>query len=416
MKAQPKQGDRLDNHRHENQSNYPFMDRAELGRINAAFRSGDRWKELWQYLSLPNPRFAKQTRDNDWWCISPFNPSETRASFHMNVHGFYCHSTQENGSFVNLAALLLGVNVYHAAHRIREEVLGLPPMSAATLARSVSRSVHETVSRREKENKAIRMDLRPLLSPTHPEFERRGISARTLELLGAGYLDRPPRQHGRPDPINRRLVFQVRGLQEQEEEDGRMSPVILTHVGRATTAEQEEQHGKWFMYPGFRKSLELYNIDLAILDEEAERQACDTGHVLVVEGPFDVAKLYEAGIRNVVATFGAQLSAPQIRRLDLVSEMTGVDRFRFFYDRDQAGQHGAEKALAAFSGNAMATRQAGYPAWVEGLTSGLEADAFDWEQTWSSSARTAVGIPEGIRDPCDLTVEQLGWLREEGVI
>jgi len=54
-------------------------------------------------------------------------------------------------------------------------------------------------------------------------------------------------------------------------------------------------------------SLELYNLDHAILDDEATDQAKATEHVLVVEGPFDVARLYAAGIRNVVATFGASL-------------------------------------------------------------------------------------------------------------
>ena len=235
------------------------------------------------------------------------------------------------------------------------------------------------------------MDLRSQLCPSHPEFERRGISATVLEEL--------------------------RGIEERE--DGDLSPVILTHLGRATTQEQEEDtYGKWFMYPGFKKSLELYNIDLAILDPEARRQALELGHLLVVEGPFDVAKLYEAGIRNVVATFGAHLAVPQVRRLRQIAESTGTERFLFFYDRDAAGQRGAEKALAAFSGDTAAVRRAGsgYPPWVMELTKPLRATLFDWEQTWSSHFRTDVGIPNEVTDPCDLSVEQLRWLRGEGIL
>ncbi len=95
-----------------------------------------------------------------------------------------------------------------------------------------------------------------------------------------------------------------------------------------------------------------------------------------------MAKLYEAGIRNVVATFGAHVSSEQIELLDLISEMTGGDRFLFFYDRDQAGMAGTEKALAGFSGDARRVKEAGYPPWVEGVRDDLSAEAFNWNQTW----------------------------------
>ena len=164
---------------------------------------------------------------------------------------------------------------------------------------------------KKKENRPIRQTLLPSLVPEHPELERRGISRETCEYLGCGYLPETSKS-----PLAGRIVFQVRGVREDEENPGSLKPVILTHVGRALTEEQAETDGKWWIYSGFAKTLELYNIDKLLFDEEAILQAKETEHIIVAEGCFDVAKLVEAGIRNAVATFGWSLSEEQIPKLE----------------------------------------------------------------------------------------------------
>lgn len=106
----------------------------------------------------------------------------------------------------------------------------------------------------------------------------------------------------------------------KEDAEQAVQTVILTHISRATTKEQQDRDGKWWIYGGFSKTLELYNIDKMIMDKEAMRQARETGHVIVTEGCFDVAKLVEAGIRNVVATFGAHLAKEQNTRLKQIRD------------------------------------------------------------------------------------------------
>ena len=251
-----------------------------------------------------------------------------------------------------------------------------------------------------RQNLPIRQDLRKQLKAKHPCFTDRGIPSETLSDLGAGYLERPARRDGRPDPMNRRLVFQIRGL--KEDDDGRMRPVILGHIGRATTPLQKASDGKWWTYGGFKKSLELYNLDLALYDDRALAQTADTEHVLIVEGCFDVAKLWAAGICNVVATFGAHLSKEQVSHLDLLSELLGVDRFLIWYDRDQDGS--SPNGLQAVHAAELLTRR------------GFEVEQFDWNQHFSSERRPAVPITANITDPAEFSVEQLGWLRAEGLI
>jgi hypothetical protein len=246
-----------------------------------------------------------------------------------------------------------------------------------------------------RENRPIRQSLVPRLEVEHQEFTRRGISRATCEALGCGYLP----EEGSKSPLRGRIVFQVRGV--QADGAGSLQPVILTHIGRAVTAEEAERYGKWRAYEGFQKSLELYHLDRVLLDQEAVRQVRETGRVLVTEGCFDVAKLVEAEIRNAVATFGSRLYPGQLPRLDLIAEQTGVRRFLLFYDRDRAGREGMERALELIK-----TERAGR----------YTAEAFDWERAFPSPARGTVQIPEEITDAGEFAVEQLRWLRKQRML
>ena len=362
-------------------------------------RQNSNWRQLFEALQLSSD--PKKSKDHDWWAKSPFRPDERTASFHMNARGWYCHATGQGGGPIELVQRLHpGMHCFDAGRWLLEK--GVSRISSevrSEIAASDTRS--DPGKEKPGENPPIRQDLRSQLSASHRLCSARGIPAEVYRELGAGYLDRSSRKkrkNGRSDPMNRRIVFQIRGLREGN--DGHLRPVILGHMGRATTEEQADQDGKWWTYAGFKKSRELYNLDHAILDDEAADQAKATEHVLVVEGPFDVARLYAAGIRNVVATFGATLSRAQVRRLDLIAEMIGVDRFLFFYDRDKAGHEGAERALAAISSSGL----------------DLEAGVFDWDRVWSSLVRGDVSIPSSITDPAEFSIGQLQWLRTEGFI
>ena len=361
-----------------------------------SIRQNTDWRRLFEVLRVDKD--TKKSRENDWWGKSPFKPDERTASFHINDRGWYCHATSQGGGALELVQRLHGVHCYEAGRWLVDQ--GVSEV-VADVRREVEASTTKSSSNEEEEtaeNCPIRQDLCSQLNTEHAAFTAREIPPQVLEDLGAGYLERPPRKNGRPDPINRRLVFQIRGL--QEDESGYMRPVILGHTGRATTAEQEQRDGKWWTYAGFKKSLELYAIDVAIFEDEARRQKGDTDHLIIVEGCFDVAKLRAAGIHNAVATFGAHLSQQQLSRLDLIAELTGVDRFFVWYDRDQDGAtpHG----LGAVKAAELITRR------------GYEVAMFDWNQSFSSPQRPAIAIPAEITDPAEFSVEQLRWLRCEG--
>ena len=73
-------------------------------------------------------------------------------------------------------------------------------------------------------------------------------------------------------------------------------------------------------------------------------------------------------------------------------------RIHLFYDRDKAGSEA--------TANAMELLQA----------RDIEVSTFDWGQTFQYKRRRQIPIPEDIQDPCDLSVDQLMWLRDKGLV
>lgn len=349
--------------------------------------------------------------------ISPFNPSEKNPSFEMYLQKHYwrCYSTNRYGSILDLVSLLQNCDVYEAARWIisngysryskQFKTKGLMSVYGSNkVTPSINKAVSDGVStvsgdegkdfnyrgRNELgENKQAKFDLLRYLKSSHPEFIRRGITTEVCEYLRCGFL-----QNGRGNMFQR-LVFQIYGVSVGD--DGALSPVLLSHVGRATT-EKQLQEAKWWQYEGFHKSNEVYNIDRVLLDEKAIEQAKSTGQILVVEGCFDVAKLVTANCLNVVAIFGSSLAAQQIEKLKLIAERLGQETtFLLWFDRDKAGMEGQNRALSLL------------------VETGLKTTGFDWEKKFSKDG-SMVGFPDTVKDPCEFSIEQLKYLRKMKII
>ena len=383
----------------------PFIDRDTLNEI----RTSADWQKTFAALGLT--RDERQSRPDDWWARSPFNPDEKTASFHINADPrgggrWYCHSTGQGGGILDLVQAIHGGNIFEAGRWLVEN--GCCPLprvyteGGATTAGAEPKA-QEIPSGEEKKkgaeaaesppNKPIRQSLVPLLTElgTHPGFVERGISEATCRYLGCGYL---PDTH--KSSLRGRIVFQVRGVDDIEAVSP--APTILSHIGRATLQDQIDDVGKWTHYKGFRKSLELYNLDQLRLDPEALAQVKSTGRIVLVEGCFDVAKCVEAGVKNVVASFGTSVSQAQIDKLHLLKEVLDAKEILVWFDRDKAGREAQELLVDTLQADQ------------------LPANGFDWGQKFHSNQRGEVSIPEDILDPCDLASYQIQWLRGSSAI
>jgi len=338
-------------------------------------------------------------RDDEIWLQSPFT-QEKRASMHVSLSAnvYKDFSSGKGGGIIQFCREMLQLQgremtMFEVAEWMVVQGIctGMSPNPPAPEPKRQpspdSRPIYSNPA-----NRAIEVDLRRYLRADHPEWSRRGISAATCRYLGCGFL--PPRANGESgSPLNSRLVFQIRGVSENGQG---LHPIILSHSGRALMPEQDAANGKYWSYP-FRKGREIYNQDQLLLDQEAGHQASRFGLVLV-EGFFDVAKLVEAGCRNVGALMGAHISAEQIERLAWIRSRIGFPRIVLFLDRDEAGRNGARQAFERL-------RQQNF-----------EVSMLDWDQGMPGNAHGPELIPDSIRDPADMSVEQLQRLRRQGLI
>ena len=367
-------------------------------------RENVNWYKLVHSLGLKIDE--KRAKPSEIWVHSPFTEDKT-ASLHINLQhgGWYCHATSQGSGPIELIQKIYQLKLSEACQWLLDH--GVSYLGSSENKNFGSEKEKELVPLPFGEeldqiksplpvkkfgktpNVPTKFNLVPYFSQqgTHPEFVNRELSANTCHYLGCGYLVESSNSF-----LKNRIVFQVRSIYQDSE--GNFQPNILTHLGRATTQEQETTHGKWSHYTGFTKTLELYNLDKILLDTQARYQAQKIGSICIVEGCFDLAKLVEAGIKNCVATFGAHLDRNQLPRFQLIAKELGITRFNLFYDRDFAGTSGKTRAQNTL-------QEAGY-----------HVTAFDWNQTLPNGKK----IPITITDPCTLSTTQLQWLRKTGKI
>ena len=344
------------------------------------------WEKVIEVFELEVDE-KRRSKPEEIWIKSPFT-GENTASLHLNltenIFKDFSSGLGAKWGVLNFCQELLGLrgqamNCYEVASWMMENGISNMDVSAQGVKRNVQ------VLKEPEENRPIRVDLRRWLQPQHPELRRRQVCETTCRYLGCGFL--PERAKG--SPLNGRLVFQVRGVSG-------LKPVILTHVGRALTPQQEKTDGKYWSFPFFKR-LEIYNQDKLLLDALARQQVERFGLVLV-EGFFDVAALVESGCLNVGALMGSHMTEEQMARVKFISSRVPIPKITVFLDRDEAGITGAEKAVALLRSN------------------GFSAEAFDWNQTFEPSGADLVKIPTTVMDAGDMSPKQLQWLRTQGRI
>jgi len=339
----------------------------------------------------------RQRRDDEIWLKSPFT-GEQMASMHVSLtqNIFKDFSSGRGGGIGQFCRQMLQdqgrpMSMLQVAQwMVAEGISGVNGIGPQSPIRD--KHALESTAASVKTNPAIKIDLRRYLRPDHPELMRRGVGVGTCRYLGCGFL--PQRSNGKlSSPLNGRLVFQIRGVQKIGQE---ILPVILSHTGRALSEEQEKRDGKYWSYP-FRKGLEIYNQDRLLLDEKARLQIKKFGLILV-EGFFDVAKLVQAGCRNAGALMGTSISKEQIERLSFLRDRLKFPKIQLFLDRDKAGQQALHKIKQQLDRHKHAVT------------------VFDWHQKVSFNGQSPEPIPKVIKDPADMTADQLRILRRQGSI
>ena len=152
------------------------------------------------------------------------------------------------------------------------------------------------------------------LERSHPYLAERGLTLETIVDFGIGFCAK--------GMMAERIAIPIQNPEGK----------VVAYAGRFP-GEPDEATPKYKLPQGFRKSLELYNIDRAI-KEPADKP------LVIVEGFFDCMKLHQHGCRKVVALMGSTMSAGQE---ELVRKHTNAgSHVIIMLDEDEAGRAGRE--------------------------------------------------------------------------
>ena len=146
----------------------------------------------------------------------------------------------------------------------------------------------------------------------HPYLTERGLSLETIVDFGIGYCAK--------GMMADRIAIPIHNAKGE----------VVAYAGRFP-GEAPEGTPKYKLPQGFRKSLELFNID---------RASKESGPLVIVEGFFGGMKLHQFGCRRVVALMGSTMSAAQE---ELIKRHTDRNsQVIVMLDEDEAGRAGRE--------------------------------------------------------------------------
>ena len=170
------------------------------------------------------------------------------------------------------------------------------------------------------ENPPLSFELKSL-KLDHPYPASRGLTEATVKSYGIGYCTKGCLRGYVAIPIHNR--------------DGK----LVAYIGR-WPGDPPEDRPKYKLPKGFKKRLEVFNLDRA-LKEPADQP------LLVVEGVFDCLRLVQIGYPRTVALLGSSLSP---RQEVLIRDAAGTNGpLCLLLDADDAGRHGASDAAARLS-------------------------------------------------------------------
>ena len=155
------------------------------------------------------------------------------------------------------------------------------------------------------------------LKTDHSYFEERGLLPETVAEFGLGYCGK--------GTMSGRVVIPIHNHEGH----------LVAYVGR-WPGEPPEERPKYKLPAGFKKSAEVFNLHRALQEPEDEP-------LVIVEGFFDVLKLWQLGVKRVVSLMGSSLSDVQEQLLKQATQ--NGSRIALMFDENEAGRKGREQAL-----------------------------------------------------------------------
>lgn len=271
------------------------------------------------------------------------NPTQFRVS--VSKHCWNCFgSCGRGGNIIDFVSLREGVPFRDAALLLQEWFIPEGTASTAKLAESPPRQFTHPPSppgddpprtsvpaddssdddAEAGENPPLSFELKSL-KRDHPYLAERGLAAAIVESYGIGYCPKGCLRGYVAIPVRNR------------------GGSLVAYIGR-WPGDPPDGTPKYKLPKGFRKSLEVFNLDRAAASDASQP-------LLVVEGVFDCLRLVQFGYARTVALLGSSLSKRQeVLLRDTVGKGGSI---HLLLDADDAGRKGAADAAGRLCKSCM---------------------------------------------------------------
>lgn len=254
------------------------------------------------------------------------NPTQFRISISKNIWNCFSEC-KHGGNVLDFIARMDDVSI-HAAVLKAIEWFNLDPEAMSVESNQEAGESDETpktsdtprpkpaakpapVVENSAPNKPLQFRL-DKLAREHPYLTERGLTLETIVDFGIGFCAK--------GMMAERIAIPIHNPEGN----------VVAYAGRFP-GEAPEGTPKYKLPQGFRKSLELFNID---------RAGKESGPLVIVEGFFGCMKLHQFGCRRVVALMGSTMSAAQE---ELIKRHTDRNsQIIVMLDEDEAGRAGRE--------------------------------------------------------------------------
>lgn len=262
------------------------------------------------------------------------NPTQFRVSLSKNCWNCFSEC-KHGGNVLDFIAKKEDISVHAAALKLCEwfdlpmtdkppEEENEPPRAASTPRQTPTPAapVNQAPSTASKEkfqpedstpNPPLKFRLEHL-DRLHPYLTERGLTTETIVDFGLGFCAK--------GMMAGRIAIPIHNVEGK----------VVAYAGR-WPGEPPDGSPKYKLPPGFRKSLELFNLDRACKEQSGKP-------LVIVEGFFGAMKLWQCGVKRVVALMGSTLSGAQA---ELIRKHTDSrSQVIVMLDEDEAGRAGRE--------------------------------------------------------------------------
>ena len=307
-------------------------------------------------LSVVSQYVSLKRKGNRYWGCCPFHQEKTPSFSITPDRGlFYCFGCHAGGNVFKFISLAENVT-YFEAIKLQAEKLGIPmpqrQKSPEELERDNKRKALYKLNEMARDFFHNCLTLTQLGAPGKAYLAGRDISEDVIKEFHLGFapnawdkLTEAFRKRG----VDRAQLLEV-GLALESKKDkervydrfrNRVMIPIADERGRVVAFGGRVLDGSLPKYLNtsetmiFNKGRLLFGLD------RAHRAIQQEGFAIVVEGYMDAISVFDAGVRNVVASLGTSFTREQAKLL-----MRYARRICFCYDSDDAGQRATVRALS----------------------------------------------------------------------